>query len=307
MLFTSPAYQGLRLVGQLYTKDVNIEGKASDLVTFIDTFMRLNADQQTLVNFVTVLDEAGVLDMVVGALDLFLDSTIDALYDYVLIDMFATMPGIWAFVPDAYYEDAKEIMLQNEAYADIIPVIDAYHYGVQTEIDNILADVEAAGVPFYIVAGYGIAPMPVYDDAVYQSDMLIDTDYMSLGATCAKVGETLSYEGDTLPMYFSPDLQIDASTCLYPDRTWFLKYQEHNDVCAAYDDFIAWLLSEDEQLTVFDNEAYPQFLQCNAHETFVPVTGPEETDNRSFFQKFFDAIFAFFKNLLAKLFSGLQF
>ncbi len=306
VIFTSPAYQGLRLVGQLYTRDISIEGKASALTSFLDTFMRLNADQQTIVNLVGALDESGILDMVVGALDLFLDSTLDALYDYVLIDMFATMPGIWGFVPDEYYEEAKEVMLQNEEYAAIIPVIDEYHYGVQTRLPEILAGLEADGIPFYIVAGYGIDPIPVYEDAVYQSDMLIDTDYMSIGATCAKSGETLSYEGDTLPQYFSADLMVDASTCLYPDRTWFLKYQGHLDMCAAYKDFIAWLISTDTQATVFDNEAYSQFLQCNAHDAFVPVTAPEAKDERSYLIRFFESIIAFFKNIIAKMFAGIK-
>ncbi|MBR6781173.1 MAG: hypothetical protein IKM24_09205, partial [Clostridia bacterium] len=263
VLFTSPAYQGLRLVGQLFTRDVSIEGKASAVTEFLDTFMRLNMDQQSIVTLIGVLDEAGVLDAVVGALDLFLDSTLDALYEYVLIDLFATMPGIWGFVPDAYYEEAKTVMLQKEEYKQIIPVIDAYHYGVQTEVPELLADLEKENIPFYIVAGYGIAPIPVYEDAVYQSDMLIDTDYMTLGATCAPTGELLSYEGDMLPAYFSPDLLIDASTCLYPDRTWFLRYQGHLDMCDAYDAFLSWLILSEGQQTVFANETYPQFMQCN--------------------------------------------
>lgn len=306
VLFTSPAYQGLRLVGQLYTRDISIEGKASALTAFLDTFMRLNADQQTLVNLVGVLDESGILDMVVGALDLFLDSTLAALYDYVLIDMFATMPGIWGFVPDEYYEEAKEVMIQKEEHKEIIPVIDAYHYGVQTQVPAILADLEAKNIPFYILAGYGIAPIPVYDDAVHQSDMLIDTDYMTLGATCAATGELLPYEDEALPQYFSPDRMVDASTCLYPDRTWLMRYQGHLDKCNAYADFVAWLLSEDTQLTVFDNEAYPQFMQCNAHDAFVPVTEPEVTDERSYFQRFIDTIIQFFKDAFAKLFGSVN-
>lgn len=305
VIFTSPAYQGLRLVGQLFTRDISIEGKASALTSFLDTFMRLNADQQVIVNLVGALDESGILDMVVGSLDLFLDSTLDALYDYVLIDMFATMPGIWGFVPDEYYEEAKEVMLQKEEYRAIIPVIDKYHYGVQPRLPEILAGLEADGIPFYILAGYGIAPIPVYDDAVHQSDMLIDTDYMTLGATCAETGELLSYEGETLPQYFSPDCMVDASTCLYPDRTWLMRYQGHLDKCHAYTDFVAWLLSEDTQLTVFDNEAYPQFMQCNAHDAFVPVTEPEAKDERSYFQRLFESIIQFFKNAIAKLFGGL--
>ncbi len=306
VLFTSPAYQGLRLVGQLFTRDVSIEGKASAVTEFLDTFMRLNMDQQSIVTLIGVLDEAGVLDAVVGALDLFLDSTLDALYEYVLIDLFATMPGIWGFVPDAYYEEAKTVMLQKEEYKQIIPVIDAYHYGVQTEVPELLADLEKENIPFYIVAGYGIAPIPVYEDAVYQSDMLIDTDYMTLGATCAPTGELLSYEGDMLPAYFSPDLLIDASTCLYPDRTWFLRYQGHLDMCDAYDAFLTWLILSEGQQTVFANETYPQFMQCNEHAAFDAVTEPEEKDDRSYFVRLFCMIIDFFKNAITELFGGFE-
>lgn len=302
VLFSNAAYQGLRLVGQLYTRDISLAGKASAVTSFLDTFMRLQPQQQMLVNVVGMLDEVGLLDVLVGALDLFLEDTLDALYDYVLIDLFATMPGIWAFVPDAYYEQAKEVMLQKEEHQAIIPVIDAYHYGIQMQIDDILGSLEDDGIPFYIVAGYGIDPIPVYEDAVHQCDMLIDTDYMSLGATCAESGELLTFEGDVLPVYFSPDLKVDASTCLYPDRTWFLRYQGHNDLCLSSQTFFADLLASDTQLTVFDDPAYPQFMECENHEGFVPVTEPEEVDERSYFVRFFDVIVQFFKDAFAKLF-----
>ena len=75
-------------------------------------------------------------------------------------------------------------------------------------------------------------------------------------------------------------------------------------MCAAYKDFIAWLISTDTQATVFDNEAYSQFLQCNAHDAFVPVTEPEAKDERSYLIRFFESIIAFFKNAIAKLFEG---
>lgn len=77
-------------------------------------------------------------------------------------------------------------------------------------------------------------------------------------------------------------------------------------MCAAYKDFIAWLISTDTQATVFDNEAYSQFLQCNAHDAFVPVTEPEVTDERSYFQRFIDSIIQFFKDAFAKLFGSVS-
>ena len=126
--------------------------------------------------------------------------------------------------------------------------------------------------------GYAIAPIPVYDNCVDQTDMLIDTKFGSLGATCAPIGETLKADGAN--KYLSGDLLVDASTCAFPDSTWFVRYQDHNDFCDAYNDFVYYLLTFDGQPRVTSNAAFPQFMACDGHKVLVPAGALPEADTR---------------------------
>ncbi len=90
------------------------------------------------------------------------------------------------------------------------------------------------GVSIAVVAGYGLplAPVGVHHDDT--SDITVDTRSSSFGATTAGLFDTLSEEyiqeridagyGD----YISPDGKIDASTCLFPETTWFIKNKHHD-------------------------------------------------------------------------------
>lgn len=108
--------------------------------------------------------------------------------------------------------------------------------------------------------------------------MLIDTKFGSLGAVCAPIGTTL--KADSANKYLSSDLLVDASTCAFPDSTWFVRYQDHNDFCDAYNDFVYYLLTFDGQPTVTSNAAFPQFMVCDGHKVLVPAGALPEADTR---------------------------
>ena len=110
------------------------------------------------------------------------------------------------------------------------------------------------------------------------TDGTIATDRESFGATCADVDGTLG-EGYKQAKecvcgknHVSADNQIDASTCRFPDITWFGKNLKHT--CA--DNFIAELVNlivySDRQITVWDYAEYPQYLINLNGEELVPLT-----------------------------------
>lgn len=144
--------------------------------------------------------------------------------------------------------------------------------------------------------GYAIAPIPVYDNCVDQTDMLIDTKFGSLGATCAPIGETL--KADSTNKYLSSDLLVDASTCAFPDSTWFVRYQDHNDFCDAYNDFVYYLLTADGQPTVTSNAAFPQFMACDGHKVLVPAGALPEADTRPSVIRFGENTYKLIKELI---------
>ncbi len=271
----SGAYQGLGMVGHLFTKDVSIKDKGAELLSFIDTFLGGEPGGDMLTAVISMLKDAGVIDKLLPLIDGVLDEELDRLYDDLLIELFGTMPGIWAFVPDEYYEQAKTAMLGNDPkYSELIEKIDNYHYNVQCRLKSLLTDAKNDGVAIAVSCGYGVSPIPVYDDCYEQGDMLVDTKYMSIGATCATIGATLDY---TPASHASSDGIIDASTCLFPDYTWFVKYQDHNDFCAAYREFIMWLVEFDGQPSVNSSNDYPQFMTCrDNHSRLVSLDQGEE-------------------------------
>ena len=54
--------------------------------------------------------------------------------------------------------------------------------------------------------------------------------------------------------------------------TWFIKDMMHSSTHDGHDEMYKWMFESEEQLTVFDMEEYPQFMQNDTiNQTFVPV------------------------------------
>ncbi len=297
----SPAWQGISIVGEAFTKQVDLENKGSGLQDFLRTVLGEDNVFQFLNATVTSLQNLGMLDFVLNGLDKVLDKTLEQVYDEILIDTFATMPAMWSFVPDEYYDEAKQVMFgDDEKYATLIGRIDDYHDNVQNNITGILSAAMDSGTPVAIVCGYGIAVIPVTTVTDSQGDMLIDTKYASLGATAAPFGGKLE-SGERL----SPDGQIDASTCAFPEYTWFVKYQSHNNWCEPYKAFILWLAQYDGQPTVTTNEAYPQFMICVNHEYLRAVEPTDERVNTGLLQRLLKRLTEMFRKLFGRFSASL--
>ena len=266
IVFLNGAYSGMTLIGKVFTRDISLKNNGGALRDFISTFM----GNKELTDFMSVLNYLGILNPVLNIAQLALNMMLDKAYDGFLIDLFATMPGLWSFVPDECYEEAKMSMFKgNSDYSGLIEKLDNYHYNVQSKLNENLIKISNDGVAVAVVTGYGIAPIPAYDGAKEQCDMLIDTKYASLGATCAPMSETLS---KTEGKYLSPDGLVDASTCLFPYSTWFIRYQSHNDFCQPYGDFLYTLIRFKGQPTVETLPGYSQFMTCDGHERLVSAS-----------------------------------
>ena len=149
---------------------------------------------------------------------------------------------------------------------------------------------------------------------------MASTNQLSYGATCADHGKVLEQSyidsmSEEALKYLSPDKKIDASTCLFPETTWFMKNNLHDDFPDDGNRLIKMLVDTQGKATVFDNAEWPQYVEYipveGAEEgIFVPVEGtdedivkPEEGSGEerfSIFIRFFTAILNFF----TKLFNG---
>ena len=282
----SPAYKGLSLVGALFTKEISISGKGDAFETYLKGIMGYeDAKSQLIGAVVSLINDYGVVDFALNHVQKMLDAQLDKVFDECLIDIFGTMAGLWSFVPDEYYDEAKEIMLKGDKkYDGLVKKIDYYHDNVQIKVEKLLKQAKADGAKIIISAGYNISSIPVTVEPAGQSDLLIDTKYTTLGATCAPINSTLgkNYKQANKKCghnHLSPDEIIDASTCAFPEYTWFIRDSGHADFGDEYLEFINWALNYKGQPTVRSNKIYPQFMMLTSRDELKTASSdlPVET------------------------------
>ena len=121
--------------------------------------------------------------------------------------------------------------------------------------------------------------VPIIESHYENSDFVVDVKYASLGATAADYDKTFPADYvQAVPgeiNYISPDRVIDASTCAFPEKTWFIKNTTHlNNYTEDPDSvfgFFDWLFAADGASSV-QNETYPQFLVEKPDQSVVPLT-----------------------------------
>ena len=170
-----------------------------------------------------------------------------------------------------------------------------------------MLEMKDAGINFYIFAKYNFAEFPLYEGATAQSDADTPVFRQSFGATCAEYNKVLSEEylasvsTDNLK-YISPDRIIDASTCLFPETTWFVKDLHHNYFAPLENPSVEIMRYD---ITV-DSEKYPQYMENVENASLTPLMVTDEDLNKTennYFTALFDFMKAFF-NLIVNLIKG---
>ncbi len=304
LLFLSPAYQGLSLVGSLFTQDVSVLGKGDALADYLNGIMGYDdVKSQLITAVIKEINSFGTVDGILYYLQQLLDDQLDRIFAESLTDIIGTLPGIWAFVPDEYYETAKETVFKgNPDYNKLVERTDYYHYNVQAKTESILKAAKAKGTDIIISAGYNISSIPVAKSGEVHSDYLIDTEYMSLGAVCATFGKTFDNnyrqkKNTCGHNHLSPDGMIDASTCVFPEYTWFVKNNGHDSFEPGYCGFLEWAIRFDGQPTVHTNSKYPQFMQ-NGGDVLTKVKGKPTAESRSNVEIIFTSLIELMKETI---------
>ena len=282
LVFASPAWQGTSLAGDTFTGNINID------VYAFENFMVGMSDGSATTHIIAVLlSSLATSEEFTDEWFLILSKAIEGMepriYSEVIIPMLAGMPGLWCLVPNDYYADAKAFLFPEGMDADLEAKIDEYNL-IQQNAKQVIEDAEATGMRFGIVCGYNRQLAPINEN-LNTSDMVVDTKYASGGATCADYLTAFSdwdYGGKGAYTQKNPDghyhiswdYKIDASTCMFPEQTWFIKNLQHV-AYGTYEgdgtcDIVMWLLSMDEQYDVFtDKENYPQFSLYNTYKRFT--------------------------------------
>lgn len=254
----SSAFTGLSYIGALFNGGIAIDEQG------LYNMLNQLVGSETLSK---VVGSTGLVKQIIGLIDDLYAAEQDRLFTECLIPGFGYNPGLWSFVPADDYEAAKAFMFARMDSTDaqkaaLEAKIDAYHE-IQVNAKANLEAAKKAGVNVAIISNYN-SPMPPISTASAQTgDQVIETVHTSAFATCADYGKQLP-EG-TKGKYVSPDRMIDASTCWFPNETWFIKNMQHvgfNDTqnqCDLY----TWLMTTSKQVTVQSNPDFPQFLLYN--------------------------------------------
>ncbi len=286
IVFAAPAWQGTSTVGDVVTNNIELDVFAVE--NYLVQLANVSATTHIaafVISFIASYD--GLSREYFGDLNAFATGILPRTYTDSFLPYFAGMPGIWSLCPAEDYEIGKEFIFESHG-VDIDPtyegVIDAYH-DIQVNAKKHVEKAMADGANFYIVCGYNCQMAPIstgYDS----SDSVIDTVYMSGGATCAKYlqsnadwGRIYNQKIEDDHNHVSWDYKIDASTCMFPEYTWFIKNQQHNNYKLENGtmDIVLWLLDSEERVTVTtDKENYPQFWLYN---TYTRTTKPIVVDS----------------------------
>lgn len=271
----STAFQGTSCMGSMFSGDLSID--AYGLIRRMAQLTRNDFLDELIMFLNEALEAYKINASIDGYINNVLTNLNERLYKELIIPVFGYMPGLWGLVDAENYEKAKEVMLADADPA-LIKAIDEYHYSVQAKAYDILKAAEN-DTTVYITAQYNMQGLPVSETSTNSNnDFLIDVNYASGGATSARLGDLLpenyAQAEDNGHDHLSADRQIDASTCMFPEQTWFIRDMAHVDYNVGEStDFLIWLMRSEKKLTIYDNANYPQFMKYNSKSnTLAPVT-----------------------------------
>lgn len=207
-----------------------------------------------------------------------------------------TFPCYWALVTPEDFEDGlnyafgEEGSEKRQQYAGLIEKITVYNETIKKHVNDILLSTKVPGkdgktVNLAIVSKYGTQMIPVIKDEGVLADNYVSVSKSSFGATTSTIYDTLSEEyiaertAAGYGKYISPDKQIDASTCLFPDYTWFIKNCEHGYYPWEEKRLVLAVIDANEQLTTEDFK-YTQFSMFDySTDTISEMTEENCNDN----------------------------
>ena len=316
LIIYASALNGAEICSKLFSSDMYLD--ADGIERFVnDVDINIEGMTKELINaFVTVFNDTYGLDFACWAVNNVWENIYLDIMPQILIDSFGTFPGYWSMVSDRDYNRAKENIFHNqdmEKWAPFIDIIDNYHYNVQMKAPELFKEYEERGIFVSNITKYGYQAIPLNAPADELSDSYCTVYDASMGAVTSSMNSTLSdkyiadAEANGTAKYISPDKQIDASTCLFPDRTWFIKNYKHKDFYNEINPLLNSIVNGHGEFTVDSDERYPQFLVIEGYDAFPMTEENMDTTQRynSSFRESLKLIFEWLTEMIKNYFAGL--
>lgn len=298
------AVKGATVCSKLLSGDYYLDADAIERLVYD---YQLSAEQVTndlIQSFVTLFNKTYGLDIACWSVNNVWDNIyLDILPD-MLLDTFGTWPGFWSMINDEDYNRAKDTIFHNadkDKWANFIDIIDNYHYNVQTKVEEDFVRYAENGIDIYNVSKYGYQAIPVNAPGDLISDSTCALAEASIGATVTSLFTSFddSYvekaKADGTYKYISPDRQVDASTCLFPERTWVIKNLDHKNFPKSVNTLFDLMVNTDG-FDINTDERFPQFMVHNDGNV-TPMTGENQNTYGRYHHTFRDALKVFVKAL----------
>ena len=285
LTFLCPAWLGTGIAGSLFNGNIHL-----DVYTMENYLVQLGNKSATthLIGFMITLIadfQGGLFGEFFGDLDIVIQGLLPYLYRDTVVPYIGGMAGMWDLVPFDMYEDAKKFFYNNEEIAsgDVAEALEvkvgaykALQDGAKTVIDAAIED----GMKFYNIVGYNCQMIPL-NDGPEMGDTVIETRYASGGAKCAyylqsfdDFNNVYTQEVNDAHDHVSWDCKVDASTCMYPEYTWFIKNMQHSGepLQVGASKLAVWLLGQKNQAEVTtDTAEHPQFMLYNTYKRKLTI------------------------------------
>ncbi len=231
MNFSSLSLQ--RFMSEYIDTDSTSIGGILDTAPFVNEFIMTSYD---------FFREIGIVDStIINIADELYETLYEGLTPRLFKAIFGTWAGYWTTIDEEHFDDALNLIFGKKGsetrkeYAGLVGKIEKYYNQITLRKDEILDKCEEKGVHFGAYTKYGYQAYPFVEDPDTISDSLVSLEKATFGATCGKVGKSLtdkyiaSREELGFGEYISTDKNVDLSTARFKDSTWVVKNLHHDN------------------------------------------------------------------------------
>lgn len=309
---------GVETVNALFTGDVQLEPASLD--RFVNYYVNRKgiSGDETMDDFIvalfSLLTYSKVLPVAEDAIETIYAKVKTNVVPRLLLACYGGLPSFWSMLSSEYYEDAKAFVFngREDEYAGFIKKIDEYNYSVKEKLPDLLKKFESEGGRVAVIAKYGYNAPPISQTPNIQSDAMVATRNLSFGATCSNINKKLpqSYIDRAIlagtDKYISADKKVDASTCLFPDTTWFIKNIPHDNFPADTNNLIGTFIQSKEKITVWNCENWPQYMNYDMETGAISAVSEDKNEDSRWtgnlvqaFIRFLASLFKVFAQLIS--------
>ncbi len=270
--FDGGTVNGMEPISEAISGKFRVDGNAINRILIDSAYYGIFDVGSFVTSTIDFAQKSGLIDGIVGMTEEHLYAKlVEGVTSALARSTVMTWPGYWAAVTDEDYATAIKYVFgdandeKRTEYAGLIAKLDNYNEKVRQRIPELLTKVKNDCGRVAFIAKYGSQMIPTCESADLVADQFVSVKRASFGATTSTVYDTLSdeyiaqREAEGKGHYISPDKQIDASTCLFPDNTWFIKGNKHSNWSWWETDLMYTVVTSSEYLDIYDID-YSQYV-----------------------------------------------